>query len=298
MASLARGPAAAPFGSGRSRPFGRLSAGRLVAYLGVLLLVTIIGAPLLWMISGSLRTTQEIYRVPPVWIPADPRWENFRDAWLAAPFERFYLNSIITTLAGTGLELFNAVLTAYALAFLRFPKKQWVFVLLLAALMIPTQVTILPNYLTLADVFGRSWINTYQGIVLPGAATAFGTFLLRQAFLGLPREVLDAAKVDGAGHLRLLWGVVLPMARPVLVTFGLISLVAKWNDYLWPLVITTTQQMRTLPIGLSYLFDQEGNTEWGVVMAAAIFVILPLLVVFVWAQKHIIEGLTAGATKG
>jgi sn-glycerol 3-phosphate transport system permease protein len=290
MASLA--------GGRRAAPFGRLTPGRVAAYAGVAAAVAVIGAPLLWMLSGSLRTTQEIYRVPPVWIPEQPRWENFRDAWQAAPFDRFYLNSIVTTAAGTGLELVNATLTAYALAFLRFPKKNWIFVLLLAALMIPTQVTILPNYLTLADVFGRNWINTYQGIVLPGAATAFGTFLLRQAFLGLPREVLDAAKVDGAGHLRLLWGIVLPMARPVIVTFGLISLVAKWNDYLWPLVITNTQQMRTLPIGIAFLFDQEGNTDWGVVMAASLFVILPLPVVFVWAQKHIIEGLTAGATKG
>jgi len=290
MASLAAGR--------RAGPFARLTPGRVAAYAGVLFAAAVIGAPLLWMLSGSLRTTQEIYRVPPVWIPDQPRWQNFRDAWQAAPFDRFYLNSIVTTAAGTGLELFNAILTAYALAFLRFPKKHWVFVLLLAALMIPTQVTILPNYLTLSDVFGQNWINTYQGIVLPGAATAFGTFLLRQAFLGLPREVLDAAKVDGAGHLRLLWGVVLPMARPVIVTFGLISLVAKWNDYLWPLVITNTQQMRTLPIGIAFLFDQEGNTDWGVVMAASLFVILPLLVVFVWAQKHIIEGLTAGATKG
>ncbi len=271
---------------------------RLGGYLLLIVLVALIGAPLLWMLSGSLRTTREIYRVPPVWIPENPRWQNFTDAWQAAPFGRFYLNSIITTLAGTSLELINATLTAYALAFLRFPKKNWVFVFLLIALMIPTQVTILPNYLTLADVFGNSWINTYQGIVLPGAAVAFGTFLLRQSFLGLPREVLDAAKVDGCVHLRMLWDIVIPMARPVLVTFGLISLVNKWNDYLWPLVVTTTQQMRTLPVGISYLFDQEGNTEWGVVMAAAIFVILPLLVVFIWAQKHIIEGLTAGATKG
>ena len=271
---------------------------RLAAYALMAALAVVIGAPLLWMLSGSLRTTREIYAVPPVWIPENPRWQNFSDAWNAAPFDRFYVNSFVTTLAGTGLELVNATLSAYALAFLRFPKKNWVFLVLLMALMIPTQVTVLPNYLTLSDVFGRSWINTYQGIVLPGAAVAFGTFLLRQAFLGLPREVLDAARVDGCGHLRLLWDVVLPMARPVLVTFALISLVAKWNDYLWPLVITTTQEMRTLTVGITYLFDQEGNTDWGVVMAAAIFVILPLLVVFVWAQKHIIAGITAGATKG
>jgi sn-glycerol 3-phosphate transport system permease protein len=270
----------------------------LASYGLLLLLVAVIGVPLLWMLSGSLRTTREIYAVPPVWIPAHPRWQNFFDAWNAAPFDRFYANSIVTTMAGTGLELVNATLSAYALAFLRFPKKNLVFVFLLVALMVPNQVTILPNYLTLADVFGRSWINTYQGIVLPGAAVAFGTFLLRQSFLGLPREVLDAARVDGCGHLRLLWDIVIPMARPVLVTFTLISLVAKWNDYLWPLVVTSTQEMRTLTVGITYLFDQEGNTDWGVVMAASIFVILPLLVVFIWAQRHIIAGITAGATKG
>lgn len=276
----------------------RRRLGQLLGYGLMVALVAVIGAPLLWMVSGSVRTTREIYAVPPVWIPAHPRWQNFVDAWRAAPFGRFYINSIVTTVAGTGLELTNATLSAYALAFLRFPKKNWVFVFLLMALMIPNQVTILPNYLTLANVFGHSWINTYQGIVLPGASVAFGTFLLRQSFLGLPREVLDAARVDGCGHLRLLWDVVIPMARPVLVTFSLISLVNKWNDYLWPLVVTTTQQMRTLPIGIAYLFNQEGNTDWGVIMAASIFVIFPLLVIFLWAQKHIIEGLTAGATKG
>ena len=288
---------ATPSRSGMSER-DRRRLGRLAGYLLMALLVAVIGAPLLWMLSGSLRTNREIYSIPPVWIPERPRWENFVDAWNAAPFGRFYVNSIVTTLAGTGLELVNATLTAYALAFLRFPKKNWVFALILLALMVPTQVTILPNYLTLSDVFGQSWINTYQGIVLPGAAVAFGTFLLRQAFLGLPREVLDAARVDGCGHLRLLWDVVIPMARPVLATFALISLVGKWNEYLWPLVVTTTQEMRTLPIGITYLFDQEGNTQWGVVMAATIFVILPLLVIFLWAQKHIIEGITAGATKG
>jgi sn-glycerol 3-phosphate transport system permease protein len=274
------------------------SFGQVLGYALMALAVLAIGLPLLWMFFGAFKTNQEIYTLPPPWLPQAWNWDNFVEAWQAAPFDRFYLNSIVTTLAGTGLELVNATLTAYAFAFLRFPKKEWVFVLLLAALMIPNQVTILPNYLTLSDVFGQSWINTYQGIVLPGAATAFGAFLLRQSFLGLPREVLDAAKVDGCGHLRLLWDVVIPLARPVLVTFGLISLVAKWNDYLWPLIVTNTEQMRTLTVGLSYLFDQEGNTDWGQVMAASLFVIVPLLIVFAWAQRHIIEGIAAGATKG
>ena len=275
---------------------------RTAGYLAMALVVLVIGLPIWWMISGSLKTSQEIYTFPPDWIPRNPRWSNFKDAWLSAPFDRFYQNSIVTTVAGSALEVTNAALSAYALAFLRFPFKNVVFALLLAALMIPTQVTVLPNYVffgsTVYDLIGKSWVNTYQAIILPGASVAFGTFLLRQSFLGLPREVLDAAKVDGAGHLRTLWDVVLPMARPVLVTFGLISVVAKWNDYLWPLVITQTENMRTLTVGISTFFDLEGNTDWGLVMAATLFVIFPLLVVFIFAQRFIIDGLTAGATKG
>lgn len=275
---------------------------RTLGYLAMALIVIIIGLPIFWMLSGSLKTTQEIYSTETQWLPLDPRWSNYRDAWEAAPFGRFYLNSIFTTFAGAGLEIVNATLTAYALAFLRFPGKNVIFVILLAALMIPAQVTILPNYVFFGsyvfDLIGESWVNTYQAIILPGASVAFGTFLLRQSFMGLPREVIDAAKVDGAGHLRILKDVVLPMGKPVIVTFALISVVAKWNDYLWPLVITTTQDMRILTIGITYLFDAEGNNDWGVIMAATFFVVVPLLVIFLFAQRFIIEGLTAGATKG
>jgi sn-glycerol 3-phosphate transport system permease protein len=166
--------------------------------------------------------------------------------------------------------------------------------------MIPDEVVILPNYLTVASIplFDWNWINTYQGIIIPGASVAFGAFFLRQAFLGLPREVLDAAKVDGCGHVRMLWDMVVPMAKPSILTFGLLSLVAKWNEYLWPLVVTNEDRMRTLTVGLTYLFDNEGNTEWGVVMAGTIFVLAPLILIFIWAQRFIIEGITSGATKG
>ena len=273
-------------------------AGRWVAYLGLLLLVLMIGIPLFWMVSGSLKTTKEIRAIPTVWLPAVPQWSNFTDAWNAAPFGRFYINTLVTTAIGSSAELINAVMTAYALAFLKFPKKNLVFVLILVALMIPDEVVIVPNYLTVANVFGHSWVNTYQGIIIPGASVAFGAFFLRQAFMGLPREVLDAAKVDGCGHVRMLTQMVIPMARPAILTFALISLVAKWNEYLWPLVVTNEDRMRTLTVGLTYLFDSEGNTQWGVVMAGTIFVLAPLIAVFIWAQRFIIEGITSGATKG
>jgi sn-glycerol 3-phosphate transport system permease protein len=269
----------------------------IFSYVAMAVVVILIMVPIFWMLSGSLKTNAEILTFPPQWLPTNPQWHNYSDAWNAAPFGRFYLNTIITTLAGTTLELTNACLTAYALAFLRFPLKNLIFILLLAALMVPQQVTIIPNYLTVSDVFGQNWINTYQGIVLPGASVAVGTFLLRQAFMSLPSEVIQAARVDGANHLQLLWQIVIPMAKPVLVTFGLISLVAKWNDYLWPLIVTNQDRMRTLSVGISYLYNPESIVRWGPLLAGTFFVIAPLIVVYIWAQKHIIEGITAGATK-
>ncbi len=279
-----------------SRQRGSLQ--RAAGYAAMILAVVIVGVPLYWMLAGSLKTTQEVFSFPPAWLPEHPRWSNYVDAWHAAPFGRFYVNSLIITVVGTAIKLANAVCTAYALVFLPFPRKNLVFIVILAGLMVPEQVTILPNYVTLSNVFGQSWINTYQGIILPGAAIAFGTFLLRQSFLGLPREVIDAARVDGCGHLRLMWDMVIPMSRAAIVTVTLLVAVAKWNEYLWPLVITNTDQMRPLTVGLTYLVNRESNTQWGQVMAATVFVIVPLLIVFALAQKLIIEGITAGATKG
>ena len=152
-----------------------------------------------------------------------------------------------------------------------------------------------PNYLLFADL---GLINTFPALIIPHIPTAVGTFLMRQAFLALPKEILDAARVDGAGHLRTLWTIMLPLSLPVLVTFGLLATQDVWNDFLWPLIITNTENMRTLPIGISRLLDQEGNTQWGVVMASAIYVIAPLLIVFLWVQRHIVEGIAAGAVKG
>ncbi|HEX6288987.1 MAG TPA: carbohydrate ABC transporter permease [Herpetosiphonaceae bacterium] len=267
----------------------------LLSYGLMLLALLAMGLPMYWMVAAAFKENSEIYQIPVTWVPHAPTLENFGRAWRAAPFGRYYLNTIITTALGSGAEIVLATTSAYAFAFLRFPKKEWFFLLLLAALMVPDQVTILTNYLTIARL---GWVDTYQGIIVPGAAVAYGTFLLRQTFLSLPREVLDAARVDGAGHLRTLWSVVIPLSRPALVTFGLISIVAKWNNFLWPLVATNTQEMRVLPIGIYRLLDQEGTTQWGTVMAGTIFVVLPVLIVFLWAQKHIVEGIAAGAVKG
>lgn len=285
-------------------PDQRALFGRLWGYAALVLVTLVIGLPLFWMLSSSLKSLNEIYKFPPDWIPVDPKWSNYREAWQTVPFGRFYVNSAIITFFGAALQLFCGVLCAYAFAFLAFPFKNVLFLFVLGALMVPTEVVILPNFLffgnTVRDWFGleENWVNTYQAIVLPGAATAFGTFLMRQGFMQLPRDVLDAAKVDGAGHLRTMFHIVLPMAKPIVVTFGMISLVNKWNDYLWPLVITRTTEMRPVTVGVRLLYDVEGSNNWGVIMAGTTYVIVPLLVIYLFAQRFIIEGLTAGATKG
>lgn len=278
----------------RSTPLSLL-AWRIAGYAAMLLVMVVIGLPVYWTVMAAFKETREIYSLPVTWWPANPTLANFPAAWQAAPFGRYYVNSFITTFFGAAAEVILALFSAYALAYLRFPRKDLVFLLLLAALMVPVEITIVPNYLTVARL---GWINTYQGIIVPGAAIAYGTFLLRQAFLAVPREILEAARVDGAGHFRILFSVVAPIAQPAIVTMALLSVVSKWNDFLWPLIVTNTTDMRTLPIGVFWLRNSEGLANWGVVMAGSLFLIVPVLIGFLLAQRAIVEGMTAGAVKG
>src|SRR5712691_6808053 len=268
---------------------------RLLGYVTMAVAVILVGLPMYWMLLAAFKTNQEIFTNPPTWIPLAPTLDNFPAAWRQAPFGHFYINSLVYTVVSGSAKLLQAIFCAYAFAFLGFPRKNLVFLLLLVALMIPDEFTVLPNFLTLANV---GWTDTYQGLLLPGFVSAFGTFLLRQHFLSLPREVLDAARVDGAGHLRTLFNVVLPMSRPVLATLVLLTVVSRWNDYLWPLIITNTTEMRTLSVGIALLFQKESGTLWGLVMAGTLYVVLPVLVLFLIVQRHIVEGIAAGAVKG
>jgi multiple sugar transport system permease protein/sn-glycerol 3-phosphate transport system permease protein len=265
---------------------------------GALILVTLVAMiPIYWLLISSVKPSAEVHQFPPDWFPMPWNWElgNFKDAWDAAPFGRMYTNSIIFAGVGTALEVTVALLSAYAFAFLRFPAKNVLFLVFLGAMMVPGTVVLLPNYLTVANL---GWVNSYPGLIVPGLGSVFAMFLLRQHMLTLPVEVTDAAKVDGANHLRILFQVILPMSRPMLVTVIIISLVQKWNEFIWPLIVTTTDSMRTLPVGLLMLKDDEGYVNYGVVMAASVFVVVPILVIYFFAQRQIISGLTAGATKG
>ncbi|GIH15784.1 carbohydrate ABC transporter permease [Rugosimonospora africana] len=268
---------------------------RLPMYLVLIVVGLVFVGPLYWLAASALKPTVDIYRYPPIWVPFHLRWANFSDAWHAAPVGRFFVNSVLVSTVATAVELVFATLCAYAFAFLRFPAKRVLFLVLLGAMMVPGNVTLLPNYLTISDL---GWVNTYQGLIVPGLGSVFGTFLLRQHMLTLPDAILDAARMDGASHLRTLVKIVLPVSRPMVVTVGIVTLVTKWNDFIWPLIVTNSNNMRTVPVGLLLLKSQEGYNNWGAILAGAVLAVVPVLVVFFFAQRHLVAGLTQGATKG
>ena len=260
----------------------------------VLATIAVFLVPLFWLFSSSMKPHQDIYSWPLRWLPRELTFENFTAAWNSAPFDRFFLNSIITTGVGTLLEITLAILCAYAFVFVDFRFKKIAFVLIIASLMLPGHVTLIVNYITVANL---GWLNSYAGLILPGIASAFAMFLLFQYMRTIDKDILQAAEIDGAGHIRRMLTIVVPLSSPMILTATLIVMVGKWNEYVWPLIVTSTEDMRTLPIGLLFLRSQEGYSNWGVIMAGAVFVSLPMLILFFLAQKRIIGGLAAGAMK-
>ncbi|HCB59306.1 MAG TPA: glycerol-3-phosphate ABC transporter permease [Arthrobacter bacterium] len=285
-------PAAPPRAFSRANLAATLAGG----YLPLLIAVLVVFLPLLWMVLSSFKQPGEIVTLDLKLLPEALNPDNYKVAMTAVPFGQFFLNSTIVTVVGAGIKVLLAILTAYALVFVRFPFRNVIFVLILVALMVPPQVSILPNYILIAGMGGK---NTLWGIILPGLGTAFGTFLLRQHFLTLPGSILEAAEIDGAGHWRRLWQVVAPVSLPSIATVALVTVVSEWNEYIWPLIITDKPESMTLPVGLTLLQNSESNgAGWGIMMAGAVLVILPILVVFAMLQRYIVAGLTQGSVTG
>jgi sn-glycerol 3-phosphate transport system permease protein len=264
----------------------------VVGYACLVVAALIMVVPLLWMVFASFKQRDEIYTIPTRWLPESLDLANYLDVFATVPFGHFLLNSVITTVLGAGLKVVLGLMCAYALVFVEFPGKRLVFLLVLAALMVPPQVTLIPNYTLTAQL---GWLNTYQGIILPGLASSLGTFLFRQHFQTFPVSVLEAATLDGAGHWRRLWGFVVPLSAPTVSAVALVSVVSEWNQYLWPLLVTDSGSMMTLPVGLTLLQNNDGITNWGVLMAGTVLVMLPILLVFVFFQRRLVAGLATGA---
>jgi ABC-type glycerol-3-phosphate transport system permease component len=263
-------------------------------YLLLIVVAIVVLFPLWSAVTIGMLEDAEVTQFPPRLWPSSFNFENFQRALEQAPLGRYLLNSVIqSTIVMVG-QLVTASLAAYAFAFIDFKGRNILFLVFLSTMMIPWEATIIPNYMTITAI---GWTDTFQGLSAPFLATAFGTFLLRQFFLSLPKELHDAATIDGAGQLRFLTTIVLPLARPALGTLAIYSFLQTYNQYLWPLLITNDQSMRTVQIGIALLQDQE-RFVYNIVMAGVVIILVPTLLLFVVGNRQLIRGLTAGAVKG
>jgi sn-glycerol 3-phosphate transport system permease protein len=284
---------AAPPPRRRHRPSPRFLLGRAALYLllAVFLVPTLV--PVYYVFAGALMEPRELATFPPRLLPTGVQFDNIAAALDVVPFLRMYGNSFLMAGIITASQLATSALAAYAFVFLRFRGSAVVFALFLATLMIPGEATFIPNYLTIAD-WGLT--DSYAGLVLPFLAYAFGTFLLRQSFKQFPRELYDAARMDGMGHLRFLWTILVPLSRPALTAVGVYVFITSWNMYFWPLIITRSTEMQTLQIGLNSLKTGEASDP-GLLLAGAALSVLPTLALVLFGQRFIVRGLTAGAVK-
>ena len=269
---------------------------RVIQYGILIVLSLIMIVPFLWMLSSSLKGTDYILDTTPQFIPDPLTVESYTELTELLPIWQMFANSTIVAMLGTTGTILVSAMAAYAFSRMQWPGRNTVFVLYLATMMVPTQVTLIPQFILIREL---GWVNSYQGLIMPSMFSAFGTFLLRQFFLTIPRELEEAAFIDGASHLTIFWRIIMPLARPALATLAVFSFMAYWNSYLWPLFVARDPEIMTLPVGLASL--QGGSrvlTHWNRVMAGAVITLLPMLVVFLLAQKSFIRGVVTSGIKG
>ncbi len=252
-------------------------------------------APLVWMISTSLKTEAEVFNFPIEWIPKNPNLDNYKEVWGGNyNFGRYYWNSITLTVAATAAQVFVSSLGAYAFSKIEWKGRDKVFLLYLATMMIPSQVTIISQFLITREI---GLYNTHTGLVLMWALSVYGVFLLRQAMMSIPTSLSESAMIDGAGHFRIYWQIMVPLIKPSIATLAILKFVWTWNDYQMPLVFLSSPEKYTLQLGMSQ-FATEAGTFYAQTMAAAVSAILPLVIVFFIGQRYVIDGIASGAVKG
>ena len=250
--------------------------------------------PFLWMLSTSLKTDLEVYSFPPTVIPKEVKWSNYPEALTLQPFGRFFFNTAVVALFSVAGQLLFCSMAAYAFARLRFRWRDKIFALYLATMMVPAIVTLIPAYL-LITAFG--WMNTYYALIAPTLSSVWGIFLLRQFFQTIPKDLEDAARIDGAGDFTIYRKVILPLSKPALATLAIFGFMNSWKDFLWPLVVTNHNDMRTVEVGIAQ-FSSIYTTDWPHQMAAVVVVMLPMLIVFLIAQRYFVRGITLTGLKG
>lgn len=250
--------------------------------------------PFGWMLVSSLRDKTEFFRQVGGLFPSGVHWENYLSAWTTVPFASFFLNSTLVAVVVTLGQLTSSSLAAYAFARMRFRGRDALFVAYLSTMMVPAQVTMIPLFIMMVKL---RWIDSYAALIVPFLAGAYGCFLLRQFFMTIPQELEDAARIDGASHWVTYLRIMLPLSKPAFAAFGVITFLGSWNSFIWPLIVINRPAMKTLPIGLQSLQGFYGDGNWAVLMAGAVIAALPMVVIFVFAQKHFIEGIALTGLK-
>jgi multiple sugar transport system permease protein len=270
-------------------PMGPRSIASQVLLTIVLLLFLL---PFIWMVANSLKPADEVFRLSI--IGSEIRWSNYAEAWSFLPFGRFMLNGLFVAVAGTITVCVTSVLAGYAFSRLRFRGRGQLFMIYLATLMVPHEVTVVPLFILMQQL---GWVDSYAALIFPWAFSAFGTFLLRQFFLTIPSELEEAAIIDGASRLRILVQVIVPIARPAIAVLAVFTFINYWNSFLWPLIIINSQNKATVPLGLAYFLSQNGN-EWHLLMAACAISMLPTVAIVVLLQRHLVRGIAISGMGG
>ena len=250
--------------------------------------------PLIWMISASLKPGSEIFSVPPVLVGSRVMWSNYADIWSYLPFGQYMLNGFIVAVLGTALVVCTSLLSAYAFSRLRFRGREGLFFVFLGTLMVPQEVVVIPMFLFMNAL---GWVSTFQALIVPWAFTAFGTFLLRQAMLTVPKELEEAAKIDGARHLRILMSVMIPVVKPTIAVLVVFTFINYWNSFLWPLVIVNDQAHTTVPLGLNGFISQGGH-QWQYIMAASAISMVPTAGLALLLQRFLVRGISLSSGLG
>jgi multiple sugar transport system permease protein len=266
---------------------------RVLLHAALLTVGVIFLLPFVWSISTSLKPLKDLFSVTPSLIPSEMHWQNYQDVLDKVPFLRFYANTIIVTVARVIGQVFLASMAAFAFSRLRFPGRDALFFLLLAGLMVPDQVLIIPNYVLMRQV---GWIDSYQGLIVPLLFSAFGTFLIRQYLLSIPADYQEAATIEGANPFQIYWQIYLPLARPALAAFAFLVTLWSWNEFLWALIMTSRTEMRVLSVGIA-LFQGQHFSNNAVLLAAANMATIPVLVLFLVFQRQLVEGITLSGLK-
>lgn len=267
---------------------------RILLYIVLILIAVIMVVPFLWMLSTSLKTQYDAVKIPPVWIPDPPQWENYVKLFTEQPMSQFMLNTIKILFFVVLGQLFFSSLAAYSFARISFKGRNVVFFFYIATLMVPGQVTMIPTYLMFAKA---GLTDNHLALILPAFFSAFGVFLLRQFFMSLPRELEEAAEIDGCNPFMTYWRIMLPLVVPAMLTLGVFTLMNTWNDYMGPLIYLSSPEKYTMTLGIAY-FKGVYTTQWNLVMAGSIVSVVPILIAYLCAQKYFIEGIAFSGVKG